>query len=509
MIVVDPVTMGDAAFARASSATYWDRDGVLRTAGPNELRVTYDPTDLSKPPYALVEAAATNILSRSNQFSFSNVWKAGTNGALSEGTVAWVDGSMTASAYTHATSTGNFAYLSQIAADPADASLDWVYSLWVKVPSGTATINLAISNVSLATKVGAVEAVGTTWRRLSFALAAGQLANTGLIGVGLFGTPGQVYHIYGAQLERGNRPSFCIPTFASAVTRAADVISSTAGLLYSNVAEPEPLWAAGTYALGAKVRDAAHVAYESLAAANTAPLTDASKWLKLGATNRYAMFDDRNNTQTSNAEEVTVVLSPRAIAQGLLLGNLDATEIGISVVVPNFGVVYRETASLVVSTSNSSFFRWGFNRIRRRTLFLSLSLPIFFNGVVTVSIRKPGGIARCGMCLIGPIVEPGPTLIGLSTEIKDYSTTLFNTDGSSSTVERGYRKLMSMDVSIDTEKIVEAEEQMIAWKQKTVAWIGAASRPDTVLVGRYSSFKKVIESYPRSKMALQIEGVLS
>lgn len=290
---------------------------------------------------------------------------------------------------------------------------------------------------------------------------------------------------------------------------ADDVVGSTAGLLYSSVAETEPLWSPGSYALGAKVRDATHVAYESLVAANTAALTDPSKWLKLGATNRWAMFDDRNNTQTVHAEEIVVVLSPRAIAQGLLLGNVDATEIGIAVTVPKLGVVYREAASLVVSTSNSSFFRWAFNRIKRRTLFLSLSLPIFFNGAVTVSIRRPGGTAKCGMCLIGPTVEPGPTLVGLSTEIKDYSTTIFAADGSSDTIARGYRKLQSMDVSIDTESIVEAEEQMIAWKQKTVAWIGAASRPDTIIVGRYSSFKKVIESYPRSKMSLQIEGVLS
>ena len=290
---------------------------------------------------------------------------------------------------------------------------------------------------------------------------------------------------------------------------ADDVVGSTSGLLYSSVPEPEPLWIAGTYAKGAKVRNAAHVAYESLADANTAALTDATKWLKLGATNRYAMFDDRNNTQTTNPEEIIVALSPRAIAQGLLLGNVEASEIAIAVTVPNVGVVSREKTSLVSSTSDSSFFRWAFNRIKRKTLFLTLNLPIFFNGVVTVSIRRPGDVARCGMCMIGPIVDPGPTLMGLSTEIKDYSTTSFNVDGSSSTVERGYRKLMSMDVSIDTEKIVEAEEQMIAWRQKTVVWIGAVTRPDSILVGRYSSFKKVIESFPRSRMSLQIEGVLS
>ncbi|SFD83238.1 hypothetical protein [Massilia yuzhufengensis] len=290
---------------------------------------------------------------------------------------------------------------------------------------------------------------------------------------------------------------------------ADDIIGSAAGLLYSNVADTEPLWTAGSYAKGARVRSAAHIVYESLADGNTAALTDASKWLNRGATNRRAMFDDRNNTQTSTAEEIIVVLSPRAIAQGLLLGNVDASEVGISVTVPNVGVVYSETRNMIVSSSGSSFFRWGFNRIKRKTLFLTLMLPIYFNGVVTISIRRPGGIAKCGMCMIGPTVEAGLTLMGLSTEIKDYSTTAFNVDGSSSTIERGYRKLMTLDVTVDTANIEQVEDQLIGWRQKTAVWIGAAHRPDTIIVGRYSSFKKVIESYPRSKMALQIEGVLS
>lgn len=56
MIVVDPVSLGDVTCTRASSAPYYDRNGVQQIAPPNTLRVTYDPNDLSRAPYALLNA---------------------------------------------------------------------------------------------------------------------------------------------------------------------------------------------------------------------------------------------------------------------------------------------------------------------------------------------------------------------------------------------------------------------------------------------------------------------
>lgn len=543
MIVLDPVPLGDASLS-GGGGSYYDKAGALQTAAPGTPRITYDPADLSKPPALMLEPAARNhIRNNTMQGAVTGLpgtpptnWFMSASGYLGltrqivgvgvEDGIDFIDLRWSGTPTGSASLDTRYETLLAVAASVGDT---WVSSVFVKLIAGSREgvvfNHMMIARDSAGTSIPGpapnanfeIDGPEVPLRRTRQVLV-GALTQAGTAAIVNFirplatnGVPLDFTIRIGLpQLER-DRVTSPIKTSNAAVTRAADVIGPTAGLLYSNVPEPEPLWAAGTYAKGAKVRDAAHVAWESLVDGNTAalPTKTNANWLRLGATNRYAMFDDRNNTQTIGADEIVVALSPRAIAQGLLLGNVDASEIGISVTVPNFGVVYRETTSLVVSASNSSFFRWAFNRIKRKNLFLTLGLPIFFNGVVTVTLRRPGGIAKCGMCLIGPTVEPGPTLMGLSTEIKDYSTTLFNVDGSSDTIPRGYRKLMSMDVVIDNDKIVEAEDQMIAWRQKTVVWIGAASKLDTIIVGRYSSFKKVIESYPRSKMSLQIEGVLS
>lgn len=538
MIVIDPVTLDDAACTRASPKWVYDRTGTLVEVPPNTLGVTYDPSDLSKAPYALIEPAAINHI-RNNTMQGAAVGMPGSapyfwayrtvTVGLSAQTVAIgkFQGVDVLEFRLHgvATATSGFQlFLESTSGAPAAAGQEFVFSTYLGIAGGglSGVTSMAMSldeydaSGAYLASGGATVSPTEVFRRFSATrtIARATAAFVRPI-INIYVLQGQsidlTLRIGLPQLER-DRVTSPIKTSGSAVTRAADIINSTPGLIYSNVPITEPAYdAAATYAKDAAVYDpVTKLVYWSMLDANKGnPLSDPSKWNKRGATNRWAAFDDRNNTQSTSAEELLFVLSPRAIAQGLFLGNVDGSEVRVSIAVPNFGVVYSEARSLVMSTSNSSFFRWGFNRIRRRTSFLSLKLPNFYNGLVTIAIRRPGGVAKCGMCMIGPTVEPGPTLVGLSTEIKDYSTTLFNVDGSSSTIERGYRKLMSLDVVIDTESIEQAEDQMIAWRQKTAVWIGAAGRPDSIICGRYSSFKKVIESYPRSKMALQIEGVLS
>lgn len=69
MRIIRPVKVkptSAATFARASTALYWDKSGTLQTAVVNALRISYDPSDLTKPPFAMMEPSATNLLIYSN-----------------------------------------------------------------------------------------------------------------------------------------------------------------------------------------------------------------------------------------------------------------------------------------------------------------------------------------------------------------------------------------------------------------------------------------------------------
>lgn len=540
MIIVDPVALGDAACTRPSPKWVWDRTRTLVEVPANTLGVTYDPSDMSKAPYALIEAESTNLALNSERMELWN-W----NGvSVSPNIEIAPNGVQVADKLVEAAvSAPHYLYQSRTASNETvtlsayvkAAGRSWVYlnlSNFVNASCGAhfnleteRLVSVDTGNADYSNPSARIESCGNGWFRCIFTVTKGAVNSNNHLQINfgrtLSSTSAELTYqgdgssgifVWGVQLVSGDQPGSYIPTTNASVTRAADVIGPTAGLIYSNVPMVEPPYdAAVTYAKDAAVYDpATKIVYWSMQAANVGkPLSDPAWWNKRTAINRWAMFDDRNSTVTSNPEEIIAVVSAKAITQGFFAGALDASEVRISMTHPTRGVVYSETRSLVLPRSGSSFYGWCFNRLRMRTWFRTLKLPVFANALVTITILKPGGVPKCGMALLGPVEDGGSTLMGLSTELKDYSTTTFFADGSSDTVVRGFSKRMSVDVSVERDRVESLEDYFVKRRQKTLVIFGSTLRGDGMLVGKVSSFRKVIDSYPRSKMALQIEGVLS
>jgi hypothetical protein len=530
MIIVDPVTLGDVACTRASSKWVFDRAGTLVQVPVDTLAVTYDPSDLSRAPYALVEPAATNYVSGSETLSNTNWW----TGAPSATPVAATYCGIPYVRIAKTTSTANENYSNTFAGVVAGDTLvlrmalraDTVAACTVGLYDTTAGVGWgATSNASARIVDGPGAVTQLTGALCSFTgLSVTEdtlieivrtYPTTPTAGVLIYPGGSGSTHISDSilatrvQAEQSRATSY-IPTDHFQVTRAADVIAAGAGLAYSNAPiDVQTYSAAATYAKDALAYDpVAHNVYQSIAAGNVGKaLTDTSAWTPRGAITRWAMFDQYNNTQTSSPDEILVVLSPQAISQGLYLGNLFADEVRISVVDQVEGLVYSETKSLVESNSGSSFFNWAFRRIKRKDYFLTLKMPPYANALVTISLRKIGGTAKCGMCAIGPIDEFGPTLMGLSTEGKDYSSTTFNFDGTSSTIIRPYAKRMTCDVMVDNDQIDYLQARLFEIRQKPIVWVGGPYG-STAVYGRYESFKNVIQYATRSLMNLTIGGAV-
>src|SRR3972149_3827960 len=203
------------------------------------------------------------------------------------------------------------------------------------------------------------------------------------------------------------------------------------------------------------------------------PATSPLYWALVGVMNAYKMFDAVNNTQTSNAESIIVEVTPAQLAGGLYLGGLDANEIVTTMTDPVEGVVYTSTESLIQSPSGRSYYHWGFARIRRKNFHLNLDLPMYYGATIQVAINKPGGTAKCGMFSIGPLTTFGFTVFCLGAEDKDYSSTRFGVDGSSSTTVRGYSKIMTLDVVIYNDVIDSARDQLRDFRQRNGGCIGS------------------------------------
>jgi hypothetical protein len=523
MMIIDPVALGDVACTRASVKYVYDRTGTLVQVPANTLAVTYDPRDLSKAPYALVEPVATNLFPESDSIGNWSLNGAATkaydaayapNGTqLADLVAAGVDAGIYRVVYgLTAGATYTASFFVEFSSIGPGAVLRWgsdsflsdrdAMTAWFDAATGAVTFEGA----------AVVSAEARPWgkNRYRLFLTFQNKMTDSVAFIAYTHIAALTFSAWGFMLVVGeDRSSF----IGSGLTRAADVIATGGGLVYSNVAITEtPYSAATTYASGAQVYDpATYAMYQSLVAANVGnALTDTSKWAPLASTvvNRWRMFDQYNNTQTTNAEEIIVCVSPQAISQGLYLGNVDASEVRLSVVDLTEGLVYQETQSLIVSNSGSSFYNWGFKPIRRRSYMVSVTSPPYANALITIAIKKPGGTPKCGVCAIGPLVDVGLSQYGIGREIKDYSTINFNFDGTTNLQKRNFAKRMDIDVVIDNEQIDYVIEALEGYRQKPVAWIGAKELGSACLFGRYSSFKNVVENFPESKMNLQIEGTV-
>lgn len=254
----------------------------------------------------------------------------------------------------------------------------------------------------------------------------------------------------------------------------------------------------------------AHVIYESQQAANIGhpPATSPTWWLKISATNAYKMIDGLVNTQTSNPDSIVLVVAPGKICHGAALLNVDADSVTLAVTDAVDGTVYTNTIHAAKSNSASSFFNWAFKRIRKKTVFAWTDLPSYYNATITITISKPGGIAKCGMAIVGPVEAMGFAEYGLSTGIKDYSSSLFDTFGNLDTTEREWSKKMSVSVVVDNDAIDDIQLILAGYRAKSVVVVASKKFESTIFLARYSDFKNVIANPITSDCSLTWDGLL-
>lgn len=248
-------------FTRASSATYFDNAGVLRTAAPNQPRLDYDPSTLA-PRGILIEEARTNLLPYSNNFS---QWGWGSGVTTTQDTAS-PDGTVNAWTLTQVSATGTDSRRQYNATVAANTN-PYVFSAFFKKENSTPAVYPAIrlftvgytsiSTVMIDTYTGAVLSnspagrygiidSGNYWRvwgsidnNASSTTIASCLypAYSSTWSIAGYPVNGGSAVFYGAQLEQASFPTSYIATNGGTVTRAADDlrISSTTGWYKSTI----------------------------------------------------------------------------------------------------------------------------------------------------------------------------------------------------------------------------------------------------------------------------------
>jgi len=255
-------------------------------------------------------------------------------------------------------------------------------------------------------------------------------------------------------------------------------------LASSTVAEDSrPEWSALTiYPVGAQVIKAAtHRAYESVVAGNLGndPAGESGKWLDVGPTNRWAMFDQALGTTTTAGSSITVTLNAGAVT-GVALLDVIASSVRVR------GTGYDRTTP--ASAGAVTF----------------LDLP-GTTGTVTVTISGQGPVS-VGTLLIGQVVGLGLTEAAPTAGITDFSRKATDDFGEVTVVERAFAKRMTANALIRTDALDLVASRIATVRARPSLWIGAAGVDTLTVYGFFKDF--AIEAGENvSKLALSIEGL--
>jgi hypothetical protein len=534
MKIIRPQTIAETTeFSRASTATYYDADGVLQTAAIDEPRLSYDPSDLTLAPIWLFEDAATNSILYSEDFSnvawSKNNVTLGVSITAPDGNATMDEVIETTASSVHDLRSSNISVVSgQVVPLRIFAKKGSAYILQITL---TGISSHAYANFDL----DAGEIVSSGNSPVSFDITALPndiylceieiTANVSGNVTGSFnftnnnptasrlpsyaGNTSQNMYLWGAHNNDGSY----IPTTTIAVTRAADIPGD---MLTSSVPEDDydEYDAGDTYALGDRViSTTTHRIYESLQAGNLGnPLPAADEvstewWLNVSATNRWKMFDNSITSQTTAADVLATAIQTVGRVDSVAILNASARTARIIMEDATAGVVYDETYSLIDDSGITDYYEYFFEEVTRVPNYSVQDLPLYANTQVSVILQDEGATVLCGALVVGLSRTFGSTQLGASLGIQDYSVKITDDFGNRTILERSFNDTQSIQVFVENANLDYLKKLLAEFRATPIVYIGSDSYGSMIIYGFYKDFSFVITYTDHSILNIEIEGL--
>lgn len=179
-------------------------------------------------------------------------------------------------------------------------------------------------------------------------------------------------------------------------------------IVSSSVTEPasnEPAYSATvTYAEGAQVSVItanSHLVYESLVAGNlNNPVTDITKWILKGNTNRWRMFDYNQGNPTVAPSPFTLVLMPGKRVDSLTL-ELKATTLEVNVNKGIGGPLVYTLDGFLQERKATNAYEYCFLPFSYRRMVTTNNIPPVTDPVITITLTDPSGFVEVSRLAVG------------------------------------------------------------------------------------------------------------
>ena len=252
-------------------------------------------------------------------------------------------------------------------------------------------------------------------------------------------------------------------------------------------------WSSGTgYTKGARVIKG-HAVWESVSAGtntNHDPETDADStwWVRVGPTNRHAMFDHSISTASRDTVDIVVQITPGAIIDSLAIiaGIGDTVRVQVH---DGATSVYDEAQSLD-STPILDWDDYFFADFVLAGELIFENLPAYLSGVITVTITAASGESAVGALVIGRMHDLGVTQRSAGAGFTDYSVAEEDRWGQVTLQKGDFARRNNVRFSVPRESLRRVEAIVASCRGAPAVWIGSddTARYPLVVYGWCRSF---------------------
>lgn len=213
-----------------------------------------------------------------------------------------------------------------------------------------------------------------------------------------------------------------------------------------------------------------HLLYRSIVAGNIGnALSDTTKWQPYGSTNAHAMFDSTYGSQTTNADTISVVITPGQIINTLFVGNIEAASVTVAQSISGWSNTISLNSHPVLS-----WYDYWYEPLLRKTDCLFTDIPPFSASALTVTIDNTGDTAACGILNVGQSVTLGKTQWGVLGGIISYSGTTTDSFGNTTFLPRSSAKQINLEVAITPGFEDEAFRLLTLYTDMPIVAIGSS-----------------------------------
>jgi hypothetical protein len=241
---------------------------------------------------------------------------------------------------------------------------------------------------------------------------------------------------------------------------------------------------------------------------SSVPSSLAPPWERVGASNRWAMFDAHVSTQTAASDEIDVTVG-FGRCDSLVLLDVEAAEVRIDVTNISTGEMVMSEVYDMCLDESAAWSDYFFSEAKWRTT-LSVSTPLYHNAQARIRIiAREGYQAKCGHVACGRAQYLGPAQWAPRVGLLDYSQKSTDDTGTTTLTPGPWAKELSVDMLVPTASVGVLQRNLAGYRGRACVWDcnNETDFEPLSIFGFFNDFSLILSGPTSSACSISIQGL--